>query len=422
MAWQAICRGANGIFYFSFYDIQRNPDVPFAQQWGILTAIAAEIEHHADVLLSDAGAAPVVAISSSESTFPPGWVTARARWGDDKDFYLFVCNDGNGGGTVKFTLDKSVSIGKSGVTVVSESPPRKLDFTSKFEFSDKVEALDVVVYKFSPRSAAALTTQIDPRDSLSAGATHVLVDLSQARHPGTIKTDDDSRAAALSITDFGGRPIHRSDGKVVRTNNQRAIRKAMVACAAAGGCSLTFPRRDDTGMAPEEWPYGPGPAVVTTYLTSAFNVTSNLKLVVPEGVQLRGTESFADNCGGINRSSCDSWDSPSWPVLRNWVYPSSLQDPGQAPAKQAWLRGYNLTNLTFTGGGIMHGGGGWWWCVRMLAAGQPAGAHSPKWCPREVSGGHIPAFHLAAPPMIMLVGSSNIVVSTTTTPLYLPPC
>ena len=132
MAWQAICRGANGIFYFSFYDIQRNPDVPFAQQWGILTAIAAEIEHHVDVLLSDAGAAPAVAISSSESMFPPGWVTARARWGDDKDFYLFVCNDGNGGGTVKFTLDKSVAIGNGGVTVVSESPPRKLDFTSKF--------------------------------------------------------------------------------------------------------------------------------------------------------------------------------------------------------------------------------------------------------------------------------------------------
>ena len=212
---------------------------------------------------------------------------------------------------------------------------------------------------------------------------------------------------SLSITDFGGVPVHESHGRIVQANNQGAIQKAMAACAAAGGCTLTFPRAD-TGMKHEPWPYGRGPTVVTTYLTSAFNVTSNLKMVIPEGVQLRGTESFAENCGGTNTSSCDDWDSPSWPVLPNWVYPSSLQDPGQAPAKQAWLRGYNLTNLTFTGGGILHGGGGWWWCMRMLAAGQPSGPHAPAWCPRMVADGLIPAFHLAAPPMIMLVGCTGV--------------
>ena len=40
--------------------------------------------------------------------------------------------------------------------------------------------------------------------------------------------------AALSILGFGG----KADGVF---NNQGAIRKAMAACAAAGGCSLTFP-------------------------------------------------------------------------------------------------------------------------------------------------------------------------------------
>ena len=151
MAWQAITRGANGIFFYSFYDIERNPDVPFTTQWNILTAIAAEIEHYAEVLLSDAGAAPAVAISSynSSSQLPPSWLKARARWGDDRNFYLFVCNDGNGAGRVRFTLGKGVAIGKGGVTVVSTSPPRQLDFTSKFEFSDDVEALDIVVYRFT---------------------------------------------------------------------------------------------------------------------------------------------------------------------------------------------------------------------------------------------------------------------------------
>ena len=43
--------------------------------------------------------------------------------------------------------------------------------------------------------------------------------------------------AALSILGFGG----KADGVF---NNQGAIRKAMAACAAAGGCSLTFPLRN----------------------------------------------------------------------------------------------------------------------------------------------------------------------------------
>jgi polygalacturonase len=166
-------------------------------------------------------------------------------------------------------------------------------------------------------------------------------------------------AVELSILSFGGKP----DG---RTNNQQAITRAMVACAAAGGCSLTFPAVSNSSSSagePEPYPYGDGPPTVSTYLTSAWNLTSNLKLVIPPGVAVRGTESFADNCGGGNASSCNSWDSPSWPVLPNYVYPSSLQDPNTGNgAKQAWLRGYNLTNLTFTGGGILDGGGPWW-CV-----------------------------------------------------------
>ena len=151
MAWQAITRGANGIFYYSWYDIQRNPDVPFTAQWSILTAIAAEIEHYAKVLLSDAGEALAVAISNGESQFPPSWLQARARWGDDGHFYLFVCNDGNGSGRVRFKLGKGVVVDKGGVTVVSESPPRHLNFTSKFEFSDDIEVLDVVVYRVTSR-------------------------------------------------------------------------------------------------------------------------------------------------------------------------------------------------------------------------------------------------------------------------------
>ena len=57
MAWQAVCRGANGIVYYSYFDIKRNDDVPFETQWGILSAVAAELDSYAPVLLSDEGPA-----------------------------------------------------------------------------------------------------------------------------------------------------------------------------------------------------------------------------------------------------------------------------------------------------------------------------------------------------------------------------
>ena len=92
----------------------------------------------------------------------PSWLAARARWAanaevgpaaSSNDYYLFVVNDGNGGGLVTFTLDKTVSdISAGGVEVVSESPPRKLDLQGKTRsFSDNIEQLDVVVFKFTPK-------------------------------------------------------------------------------------------------------------------------------------------------------------------------------------------------------------------------------------------------------------------------------
>ena len=44
----------------------------------------------------------------------------------------------------------------------------------------------------------------------------------------------------------------------------------------------------------------------------------------------------------------------------------------------------------------------------MLAAKQPAGAHAPEWCARDVALGKVPAFDLDPPPMVMIIGSMNI--------------
>lgn len=219
---------------------------------------------------------------------------------------------------------------------------------------------------------------------------------------------------SLSIVDFGG----KADGA---TNNQAAIMKAMAACAKVGGCTLTFPKPAAAGQLLQQTnppPYHPyGPPVAAVYRTSAINLTSHLTLVIPEGVQLRGTEDWETNCGGSNRSTCDGMDSPSWPVLPWPAYPSRPNRGGDAiPSKQAFIRGYNLTDVTLTGGGEIHSGGGWWWCVRMAAAvpPQPGGAHAPKWCPAMLKAGKIPNFSLVPPRMLHMIGCKRVTLDNLT--------
>ena len=215
-----------------------------------------------------------------------------------------------------------------------------------------------------------------------------------------------SSRSALSVVDFGA----KADGI---TNNQQAIMRAMTVCEEKGGCELHFPLppagklvRVSTVPSAQQ-PYGP--PVVAVYMTSAFNLTSHLKMVIPAGVQLHGTENAVDNCGGTNTSSCDSLDSPAWPVLPWPAYPSHPNRAGDStPSKQAFIRGYNLTDVEISGGGEINAGGGWWWCVRMAAAGQPGGFHAPKWCPQMLKVGQIPGFTLVPPRMLHLIGSESI--------------
>lgn len=52
MAWQCITEGATGLIFFSFFDLKRDPFVPFEQQWGYVKQMAAEIRELIPVILS----------------------------------------------------------------------------------------------------------------------------------------------------------------------------------------------------------------------------------------------------------------------------------------------------------------------------------------------------------------------------------
>jgi hypothetical protein len=44
MSWQCIAEGATGLVYYSWFDLRKSPDVPFAEQWAHLREIIAEID------------------------------------------------------------------------------------------------------------------------------------------------------------------------------------------------------------------------------------------------------------------------------------------------------------------------------------------------------------------------------------------
>ena len=98
MAWQAIVRGANGIFFFP--DYKSDPlgwlgSMTMEQKWDNLMQLAAEIASFAPVLLSDMGAAPTPAVTSGHHS-NVSWLSTRAHWwsSDAKDtndsYYLFA--------------------------------------------------------------------------------------------------------------------------------------------------------------------------------------------------------------------------------------------------------------------------------------------------------------------------------------------
>ena len=137
MAWQCIAEGATGLIFYSWYDVRRNPDVPFETQWQHLKNIAAEIDRHAPALLS---IEPVPAVKAGGVTGadPPAWLrwTARRHGGR---LYLFAVNDGDGEGEFTFMFPGA----PRSVRVVDEDRPVKIDGAG---FRDELSALQVRVY------------------------------------------------------------------------------------------------------------------------------------------------------------------------------------------------------------------------------------------------------------------------------------
>ena len=174
MAWQAIAGGANGIVFYSYFDIQRNPDVPFAVEWDRLLEVATEIKAFVPVLLSDQGAAALPAATAAAkpvSRLP--WLRMRAQWVDSgevpsllgaassappsstREYVVFAVADGNGAGAVTFTLPPDVlahgaigSVATCATPFAGGMPSRAVSVSRDgASWTDTIRDMEMVAYR-----------------------------------------------------------------------------------------------------------------------------------------------------------------------------------------------------------------------------------------------------------------------------------
>ena len=145
MTWQAIAAGANGIFYWEFNDLFRNPDVGFNESFSYFNATATEILRYAPMLLSASGRAPLPV-----TTVTAPWLLLRAHyWPDlaalsgsssllrshrstDLDsrvasrsgarVFLLAVSDGRGGGKVTFEFNATLCLATTQIRVTALMP------------------------------------------------------------------------------------------------------------------------------------------------------------------------------------------------------------------------------------------------------------------------------------------------------------
>jgi hypothetical protein len=85
MAWQCIAAGANGLVFYSFFDLfKMNERDPFERRWADVCAMAEEIKRYIPVLLS-------VEPAPSVTCEGPGSVETRV-WRAGGDVYLLAVN------------------------------------------------------------------------------------------------------------------------------------------------------------------------------------------------------------------------------------------------------------------------------------------------------------------------------------------
>ncbi len=136
LAWQAICEGASGLIFYSYFDLKQNADVPFDTQWSNLKKIAEEIYNVSDVLLSTEKTDTVKIEGANNDNSWFNWIAKNYN----KHLYIFIVDNGKAAGKIKITIPRKYT----NVHMLN-APAEKLSITNS-EFSDSIGNLELKVY------------------------------------------------------------------------------------------------------------------------------------------------------------------------------------------------------------------------------------------------------------------------------------
>src|SRR5690606_25090572 len=87
MIWQGFASGANGVVFYSLFDLLRNPDVDFEVYWPQVVELVEEVAYYAPLLLSTE-VAP--AVSTAGQPTDTDWLSIRAAQYEGKTWLLAV--------------------------------------------------------------------------------------------------------------------------------------------------------------------------------------------------------------------------------------------------------------------------------------------------------------------------------------------
>lgn len=139
MAWQSIAEGANGLIFYSWFDIRRDPTTPFEEQWAKIKTIAREIKEMSPVLLS-VESPPNVIIE------PAPWLNARVKHAAGTTWVVLV-NNSREAGTAKLLAPD----GPAAVTDSAEGQPVPLAADGRTT-TVTINPLDVRILKLDWKS------------------------------------------------------------------------------------------------------------------------------------------------------------------------------------------------------------------------------------------------------------------------------
>ena len=124
MAWQCVAAGANGLVFYSYFDLYKmNDRDPFEKRWADVCAMAQEVKRFIPVILS-AEPAPAVTCEGAAA------VETRV-WRSGADVYLLAVN----GASEPVTAQVSVAGGCKGVQAEFGKPPEKKDGKLVYTFA-----------------------------------------------------------------------------------------------------------------------------------------------------------------------------------------------------------------------------------------------------------------------------------------------